>query len=102
MKKIFTLITALFAFAGMASAQDNYIISGEYNGWSLTENCITFTEHDGGYTATVAEFKTGQWGFKILKNPETIVDGQWTDHQFGIAKPIATNSDEDYSLGMNV
>ena len=42
MKKIFTLITALFAFAGMASAQDNYIISGEYNGWSLTENCITF------------------------------------------------------------
>ena len=101
MKKIFTLITALFAFAGISSAQDNYIISGEYNGWSLTENCITFTEHDGGYTATVAEFKTGQWGFKILKNPETIVDGQWTDHQFGIAKPIATNSDEDYSLVMN-
>ena len=94
MKKLFTLFAALFAFVGMASAQDTYIVTGDYNGWSLENNCITFTEQDGGYVATADEFTTGQWGFKIVKNPATDAWG----HAFGISDPIATNSDAQYTL----
>lgn len=89
MKKLFTLLMSIFAIANVAIAQDSYIITGDYNGWSLTENCITFAEQDGGYVATAAEFKTGAYGFKIIKNPA--VDG-WK-YQYGISTPIATGTD---------
>lgn len=92
MKKIFTLLMSAFTFVGMASAQDTYIVTGDYNSWSLTENCITFTESDGGYAATAAEFTTGTWGFKIIKNP---AETGWT-YQYGISEPIATGT--DYTL----
>lgn len=83
---------SIFAFAAVAMAQDTYIITGEYNNWSLTDNCIEFDEVDGGYMATIDEFTTGNWGFKIIKNPGTT---GWT-YQYGIDQPIATA--EEYSL----
>ena len=92
MKKIFTLLMSAFTLVGTVNAQDTYIVTGDYNSWSLSENCITFVEADGGYAATAAEFTTGQWGFKIIKNPA--VDG-WT-YQYGINEPIATGT--DYTL----
>ncbi len=92
MKKIFTLLMSVFAFAAVAMAQDTYIITGEYNNWSLTDNCIEFDEIDGGYMASVDEFTTGIWGFKIVKNPQ--ITG-WT-YQYGIDEPIATA--KEYSL----
>lgn len=95
MKKLFTLLTALVASTGMALADDTYIITGQYNGWSLDNNCITFTEKDGGYTATVDEFTTGTEGFKIIKNPATT---GW-DEQYGYNEPIATGT--DYTLVKN-
>lgn len=42
MKKFFTLLMSVFTLATVANAQDTYIVTGDYNGWSLTENCITF------------------------------------------------------------
>ncbi len=95
MKKLFTLLTALVASTGMALADDTYIITGHYNSWSLENNCITFTAKDGGYTATVDEFKTGTEGFKIIKNPATT---GW-DCQFGYDEPISTGT--DYTLVSN-
>ncbi|MBO4754722.1 MAG: hypothetical protein J5543_09020 [Bacteroidales bacterium] len=92
MKKFFTLLMSAFALVSMASAQDTYIVTGDYNSWSLSENCITFVESDGGFAATAAEFTTGTWGFKIIKNPA--VDG-WT-YQYGYNEPIATG--KDYTL----
>lgn len=92
MKKFFTLLMSVFTLATMANAQDTYIVTGDYNGWSLTENCITFSESDGGFAATVPEFTTGTWGFKIIKNPAV---SEWT-YQYGIAEPIATGT--DYTL----
>ena len=95
MKKLFTLLTALVASTGMALADDTYIITGQFNSWSLENNCITFTEKDGGYTATVDEFTTGKEGFKIIKNPATT---GW-DEQYGYDEPIATGT--DYTLVKN-
>ena len=92
MKKLFTFLTALVASIGIASAQDTYAITGDYNSWNPTENCITFTEEDGGYKATAEEFKTGTWGFKIIKN------GSW-DYTYGISNPIATGTDNTLVLG---
>lgn len=92
MKKFFTLLMSVFTLATVANAQDTYIVTGDYNGWSLTENCITFSESDGGFAATVPEFTTGTWGFKIIKNPAV---SEWT-YQYGIAEPIATGT--DYTL----
>ena len=92
MKKLFTLLMSAFTLVGMANAQDTYIVTGDYNGWSLTDNCITFVESDGGYAATAAEFTTGTWGFKIIKNP---AETGWT-YQYGYAEPIATG--KDYTL----
>jgi hypothetical protein len=89
MKKLFTLLMSVFAFAITASAQDTYVIVGDYNGWNLTDNVITFTEEDGGYVAEAAEFKTGQYGFKIIKNPAVT---EWT-YQYGIGEAIATGTD---------
>jgi len=92
MKKFFTLLMSVFTLATVANAQDTYIVTGDYNGWSLTENCITFSESDGGFAATVPEFTTGTWGFKIINNPAV---SEWT-YQYGIAEPIATGT--DYTL----
>jgi hypothetical protein len=91
MKKFFTLLTAFIASAGMAFADDTYAIVGDYNGWSTTDNLITFTESDGGYKATVEEFTTGTWGFKIVKN------GSW-DTAYGIDSPISTGTDNTLSI----
>ncbi len=95
MKKFFTLITAIIASTAMAFAGDTYIVTGDYNSWSLEDNCITFTEEDGGYVATADEFKTGKWGFKIIKNPAT--EG-WTN-AYGIDSPIATGTDYTLTSG---
>lgn len=92
MKKLFTLFMSLFALATMASAQDTYVVVGDYNGWNLNDNLITFSENDGGYVAEAAEFKTGASGFKIIKNPS--ITG-WT-YQYGISAPIATG--KNYNL----
>lgn len=92
MKNLFTLFMSLFAFATMASAQDTYVVVGDYNGWNLNDNLITFSEQDGGYVAEAAEFKTGASGFKIIKNPS--ITG-WT-YQYGISAPIATG--KNYNL----
>lgn len=94
MKKFFTLLTAFIASTGLAFADDTYIITGDYNGWSLENNCITFTEQDGGYVATADEFTTGEWGFKIIKNPGT---SGW-DYEYGIADPISTDEDNTLTL----
>ncbi len=95
MKKLFTLLTAIIASTAMAFAGDTYIITGDYNNWSLTNNCITFTEEDGGYVATADEFKTGPYGFKIARNPDT---ESW-EGLFGIADPIATDTENTLVLG---
>ena len=92
MKRLFTLLMSAFTLVGMANAQDTYIVTGDYNNWSLSENCITFVESDGGFAATAAEFTTGTWGFKIIKNP---ADTGWT-YQYGYNEPIATG--KDYTL----
>lgn len=89
MKKFFTLITAIIVSTAMAFASDTYIITGDYNNWSLTDNCITFTEKDNGsFEAIVDAFTTGQWGFKIIKNPST---SSWT-YAYGSDNPISTNT----------
>ena len=98
MKKFFTLITAIIASTAMAFADDTYIITGDYNSWSLTDNCITFTEQtDGSFVATADEFTTGQWGFKIIKNPDT---EEWNS-AYGVNDPISVSTGDKYSLSLN-
>ena len=94
MKKLFTFLTALVASIGIASAEDTYIITGDFNGWKLDQGVVEFTESDGGYKATAEEFKTGTWGFKIVKNP---AESDW-NYEYGIATPIATGTDYTLTL----
>ena len=95
MKKFFTLITAIIVSTAMAFASDTYIITGYYNGWSLTDNCITFTEQtDGSFTATADEFTTGTNGFKIVKNPAT----EGWNSAYGFNDLISVSTGDIYSL----
>lgn len=65
--------TLLFLFAFMASfvgasAQTAWHICGDWNDWAPENTSISFSETSDPNVleATVAEFKTGQWGFKII------------------------------------
>lgn len=92
MKKFFTLITAFIVSTAMAFAGDTYIITGDYNSWSLTDNCITFAEQeDGSFVASADEFTTGQWGFKIVKN-------QSWDYQYGSSISLSVSTGQSYSI----
>lgn len=68
MKKTLLLLFAFMATFGVASAQTAWHICGDWNGWAPENTNISFSETSDPNVleATVAEFKTGQWGFKII------------------------------------
>lgn len=104
MKKFYFFMVSMLLCVLGASAQTetDYAITGDYNGWSGTnETCIKFytTDTDGVYEATAAEFKTGQWGFKVRK-------GDGWENLYGTETPIIINGDaaviaEDKNIYLN-
>lgn len=63
-------LLSLVALAAMFSAQAQTVwhVCGDFNGWAPEDTSISFyeTSDPNVLQATAGEFKTGQWGFKII------------------------------------